>query len=193
MAHFTDLCYNCVVILRAGGDEIYTNQSGTQIRKTGILRIRAMEQLRALFTVLIKRGPIREQGCLSESLRKKIIETMLYMMRTYQFCSISHQQGIQVLNHLRLAFDEEDLQTMKNFVRDELEADTNFHYPSGKVTSRLNLGQICKIAFELRNITQSALNDQDSSADEDETQESLEKRSELQRWFRFCSEKVDKI
>lgn len=59
------------------------NQSGRQIRKTGILRIRAMEQLRALFTVLIKRGSIREQNCLSESLRKKIIETMLYMMRTY--------------------------------------------------------------------------------------------------------------
>lgn len=29
---------------------------------------------------------------------------------------------------------------MKNFVREELEADTNFHYPSGKVTSRMNLG-----------------------------------------------------
>lgn len=78
-----------------------------------------------------------------------------------------------MLNHLRQAFDEEDLQTMKNFVQDELEADTNFHYPSGKVTSRLNLGQICKIAFELRNITQNALNDQDSSADEEETNESI--------------------
>lgn len=98
-----------------------------------------------------------------------------------------------MLNYIREAFDEDDLQTMKNFVRDELEADTNFHYPSGKVTSRLNLGQICKIAFELRNITQSALNDQDSSADEDETEESLEKRSELQRWFRFCANTVDKI
>lgn len=58
-----------------------------------------------------------------------------------------------MLNHLRVAFDEEDLQTMKNFVRDELEADTNFRYPSGNVTSRLNMGQICKIAFELRNFT----------------------------------------
>lgn len=193
MNHFTDLCYNCIVILRSGGDEVYTNQSQRQVRKTGILRIRAMEQLRALFTVLSKRGSLREQACLGETLRKKIIETMLYMMRMYQFCSISHQQGILVLNYIREAFDEEDLQTMKNFVRDELESDTNFHYPSGKLTSRLNMGQICKIAFELRNFTQQALNDQDSSADEDETNESIEKRSELQSWFKFCSEKVDKI
>ena len=99
-----------------------------------------MEHLKVLFTVIAKRGPIREQGILGQTMRKKIIETMLYMMRTYQFCSISHQQGLIVLHLMREAFDEEDLQTMKNFVREELEADTNFHYPSGKTCSRMNLG-----------------------------------------------------
>jgi len=139
-----------------------------------MLRIRAVEQLRAIFTVLSKRGPIRESSVLGVNMRKKVIETMLYMMRTFQFCSISHQQGLLVLNHIRDAFDEEDLETMKNFVRVELEADTDFHYPSGKTTSRLNLGQIIKIAFELRNITQKALDDEESSADEElETQESI--------------------
>jgi len=64
-----------------------------------------------------------------------------------------------VLNLIREAFDEEDLETMKTFVREELEADSNFHFPSGKTTSRMNLGQIIKIAFELRNITQKALDD----------------------------------
>jgi len=64
-----------------------------------------------------------------------------------------------VLNLIREAFDEEDLETMKTFVRIELEADSNFHFPSGKTTSRMNLGQIIKIAFELRNITQKALDD----------------------------------
>lgn len=48
---------------------------------------------------------------------------------------------------------------MKTFVRDELESDTNFHYTSGRVCSRMNLGQIVKIAIELRNITQKALDD----------------------------------
>jgi hypothetical protein len=60
---------------------------------------------------------------------------------------------------MREAFDEEDLETMKTFVRDELESDTNFHYTSGRVCSRMNLGQIVKIAIELRNITQKALDD----------------------------------
>lgn len=54
---------------------------------------------------------------------------------------------------IREAFDEEDLETMKEFVQTELEADKNFYYPSGKVTSRMNLGQISKIAFELSNLT----------------------------------------
>ena len=46
------------------------------------------------------------RAVLNDTLRKKVIETMLYMMRTYQFCSISHQQGLLVLNLLREVFDE---------------------------------------------------------------------------------------
>lgn len=81
---------------------------------------------------------------------------------------------------------------MKTFVRVELEADNNFHYPSGKVTSRMNLGQIVKIAIELRTITQKAIDDQDSEADEgsDENEESIERRSQMQSWFHFCESKV---
>ena len=91
-AHFSDLCYNAMLILRGGDHNVsYTNQSGRQVRRAGILRIRAIEQLRALFTVLQKRGPLRESNVLGSTLRKKVIETMLYMMRTFQFCSISHQ------------------------------------------------------------------------------------------------------
>ena len=105
-----------------------------------MLRIRAMEQLRTIFTVLAKNRHIKRPDVLNPVIRKKIIETMLYMMRTFQFCSISHQQGIIVLHLIREAFDEEDLDTMKNFVRVELEADNDFHFPSGKTTSRMNLG-----------------------------------------------------
>ena len=119
---------------------------------------------------------------------------MLYMTRTFQFCSISHQQGLLVLNLMREAFDEEDLETMKTFVREELEADNNFHFRSGRVCSRANLGQIIKIAFELRTITQKALDDLDSDEDEEAlNQESIEKRSQMQQWFHFCNSKVAAI
>lgn len=47
--HFRDLCYNNLLILRGGDvNANYRNQADTLVRKTGMLRIRAMEQLRAL-------------------------------------------------------------------------------------------------------------------------------------------------
>ena len=158
-----------------------------------MLRIRALEQLRALINVVARRGPLKEQACLNDILRKKIIETILYMTRTFNFCSILHQQGLLVLNLMREAFDENDLETMKTFVRTELEADNDFHFSSGRRCSRTNLGLVVKIAFELRTITQKALDDMDSDEDEDDAQESIEKRSEMQGWFHFCNEKVAAI
>ena len=80
------------------------------------------------------------RAALNNTLRKKMIETMLYMIRTFQFCSISHQQALLILNLIREVFDEEDLETMKDFVKKELESDNDFHYPSGNTTSRMNLG-----------------------------------------------------
>jgi len=41
---------------------------------------------------------------------------------------------------MREAFDEEDLETMKTFVREELESDMNFHFGSGRSCSRTNIG-----------------------------------------------------
>lgn len=79
---------------------------------------------------------------------------MLFMIRTYPFCSISHQQAIQILNSLKETFDAEDLATLKAFVKYELGGDTAFKFPSGFKTSGMNMGQIIQIAFELRNITQ---------------------------------------
>lgn len=188
MTHFVDLVYNNLLILR-GADQhgSYRNQSDTVVRKSGMRRIRAMEQLRALIQVLFRRGQGAKQQHLNQVLRKKIIETMLYMTRTFQFCSISHQQGILILNLMREDFDEEDLWTLKRFVREELESDTNFHFSSGRLCSRMNLGQIVKIAFELRTITQKQLDDADSDDDDDsENKESIEKRSRMQSWVHFC-------
>ena len=61
----------------------YRNQSGREVRKTGMLRIRAIEHLRAMLTVLSKRGSMKGSQVLGDALRKKIIETMLFMMRTF--------------------------------------------------------------------------------------------------------------
>lgn len=116
--------YNCLIILRqhslAPGDS-YTNQTGQHYVKIGIHRIRAIEQLRTLFAALSKRGSIKDSPLLSELLRRKVIETMLFMIKTFPFCCVSHQQSILILNSLKEAFDLQDLSTLKEFVKTELE------------------------------------------------------------------------
>ena len=106
---------------------------------------------------------------------------------------MSHQQSIQILNALKESFDNEDLSTLKNFVKRELGGDTSFKYPSGFKTSGMNMGQIIQIAFELRNITQQQLNDEESSAEEEEDPNAAKRHAEMQAWFKFCKRKVDKI
>jgi hypothetical protein len=51
---------------------------------------------------------------------------------------------------------------LKDFILIELEGQANMEYPSGRNTSGMNMGQITQIAFELRNITQAQLDDEDS-------------------------------
>ena len=50
----------------------------------------------------------------------------------------------------------------------------------------MNMGQIIQIAFELRNITQQALDDESSSAEEEDDVIAIEKRDEMANWFKFC-------
>lgn len=58
------------------------------------------------------------------------------------------------------------------------------------------MGQITQIAFELRNLTQAALDEEDSDGDLEESQITWEMRAqkeELGRWLKFCKSKIDKI
>ena len=115
------------------------------------------------------------------------------MIKTYPFCSMSHQQSIQILNALKESFDQDDLSTLKNFVKRELGGDTSFKYPSGFKTSGMNMGQIIQIAFELRNITQQVLDEMSSDDEGEQEQAAVLKRKEMTEWFKFCKVKIDKI
>jgi hypothetical protein len=70
--------------------DTYSNQTGQYFVKIGIHRVRAIEQLRTLFVALAKRGSLKDSPLLSELLRRKVIETMLFMIKTFPFCSVSH-------------------------------------------------------------------------------------------------------
>jgi hypothetical protein len=194
----SDLCYNAIIVLRANDvdepDSHYENQAVGTTRKLGIHRIRAIEQIKALLAAINRVYGLKESGLITETVRRKIIETVLYLIKTYHFCSISHQLGLVILNYLKELFDEEDLRALKGFVQECFRGNTRFIFPSGQVASGMTMGQVTKIAFELRNITQQALNNMDSSDNEDEeNEEHMRKCLEITQWQRFCKEKIDKL
>jgi hypothetical protein len=80
---------------------------------------------------------------LSTVLRRHVSDTMLYMLKTYPFSSISHQQVIIIMTGLRESYDQEDLATLKRFVKVELEGQAKFNFPNSENwTSGMNMGQI---------------------------------------------------
>jgi hypothetical protein len=99
---------------------------------------------------------------ISVLLKSKVIDSMLSMIKRYPFCSVSHQQCIVIMNALKESFNQEDIQVLKDFILVELDGQANMEYPSGRTTSGMNMGQITQIAFELRNLTQAQLDDEDS-------------------------------
>lgn len=195
--HFADMAYTCILLLRGQDSrEPYVNQSSKQIRRVGVLRIRAIELLKTLFVALSKSFDVKEPKVLSALLRKKTIETMLFMLREFPFCSISHQQATVVLNALKEAFDAEDVKGLRAFVKEQLGTNARFEFNTGLSTPNPHMGQVIQLAFELRSLTQQALDDADSDADEEDQsvdEEKREKMQELDEWERFCREKVTKI
>jgi len=89
------------------------------------------------------------------------------------------------MNALKESFTPEDVKTLKDFILVELEGQSKLEFPSGRTTSGINMGQITQIAFELRNLTQAALDDEDSDVegdDENMTPEMFIKRAEMESW-----------
>lgn len=104
----------------------------------------------------------------SSLLRAKVIDSMLYVLQQFPFASLAHQQCIMILNSFKETFTPDDVKKLKEFILVELEGQSKFTFPSGRKTSGVNMGQITQIAFELRNLTQQQLDDEDSDEEQDE-------------------------
>lgn len=155
------------------------------MRRIGTVRIRAMELMKTLLSVLSKIADVKNDKVLSSLLRKKVIDTMLHVLKTYPYCSVAHQQAIISLNAIKEAFDAEDVQVMKDFVQEMITNHDKLRFNSGHTTSAANMGQIIQIAFELRHLTQSAIDDEDSDVDLDDdsiTEEQQKKHAQTTRW-----------
>lgn len=84
-------------------------------------------------------GALGKEIC-SPLLRAKVIDSMLHMIKTYTFCSLSHAQCIQILNAMKENFEHEDVQKLKEFVFVELDGQSKFVYPSERTCSGPNMG-----------------------------------------------------
>lgn len=193
-----DICYNCLIVLRSDDsispDVTYENQAAQGVRKLGIHRIRAIEQIKCLIAAISRVHGVKASGLIGDNLRRKIIETMLYLIKTYHFCSIAHQQSLVIFNYLKELFDEQDISTLWKFVKVCFDGDTRFTFPTTRVASGMIMGQVTKIAFELRQVMQQSLDAMNSSDDEDElNEEEIKKREEISYWNRFCKDKIDRL
>lgn len=108
--YFPDIAYNCVIVLmqQHAGEESYVNQTQKMVQKVGYTRFRAIELLKILFVTVQKMGA-QGKEIVSGLLRAKVIDSMLHMIKTYPFCSLSHAQCIQILNAMKENFETEDV------------------------------------------------------------------------------------
>lgn len=97
---------------------------------------------------------------MSTILRRHLIATMLDVIDDYKFCSAACHEAIEVLDILKVAFDDEDIETLKAFVKVNLSTygQTHYTFQSGRKTTNANLATIIKIGIALKRITTTGSN-----------------------------------
>jgi len=64
---------------------------------------------------------VPDKPLLSKILKNHVTDTVLYMITTFPFCSISHQQAFAIMEKLSESYDAEDEVILMNFIKKELE------------------------------------------------------------------------
>lgn len=83
---------------------------------------------------------------------------MLYVVKEYEFNSAACFEAIEVLDIIKVAFDETDIETLKEYVKKNLldSKTTHFKFESGRHTNHSNLATIIKIGIALKRLLNSA-------------------------------------
>lgn len=83
------MAYNCILILQpSAADTEYVNTTMMSVQKIGVARIRAIELLKTLVVTATK---IKDgKHLISVLLKSKIIDTLLHLIKTYPYASVSH-------------------------------------------------------------------------------------------------------
>lgn len=127
---------------------------------------------------------------LTATLRKNIVATMIYVVDFHGQSSISNQLCVQILEQLQGFLDAQDVATLQEFVKKQVNYDSVIKFDSGRETSQTNLGSILLLAFELKKKTEE-MNPSQASLDLDE--ESGEFEDPEREWRYFCENELQPI
>lgn len=131
------------------------NQAGASYRRFGIRRMRALELIRQELHSISKYAELNAIQQISLVLRRTLIETMLFIVDEFTFCSSACYEAIEVLDILKIAFDDDNIETLKDFVREHLSSSqsTHFNFESTRRATSANLATIVKIGIALKRLT----------------------------------------
>ena len=90
-----------IVIPDTSSSSLLINTAGLEQKKIGLKRLRSLEMIRQVLQTLqrYEQNEVPVQY-LTLTLRKKILDSILYILESYPFCSISLQQGVEILKIL---------------------------------------------------------------------------------------------
>lgn len=220
--YFHDLTYSCIIVIRASDDVLglpivasdHENQAGTPYKRFGIRRMRALELLKQELHSISKYAELQAIQQISVVLRRHLVEAMLDVIGDFQFCSAACHEAIEVLDILKIAFDDEDIERLKAFVKGHLSThkQTHFTFNSGRKTTNSNLASIIKIGIALKRLTTTGTtavisNSLDDNFDHDSQSENNEDHSKStapssaksfkhlndSQWSTFCDKKLIKF
>lgn len=84
---------------------------------------------------------------------------MLHVIEDYEFNSIASQQAILVLDFLKKAFSDEELEILKEFVKKNLTTKSHIRLASGRPATNTNLAAVVKMALVLKAMTNNQVSD----------------------------------
>ncbi len=116
--------------------------------------MRALELLRHELHSISKYQELNAIQQISVVLRRNLINTMLYVVEEYEFNSAACFEAIEILDVIKTAFDDFDIETLKEFVKKNLADSKTTHYlfESGRHTNHSNVASIVKIGIALKRL-----------------------------------------
>jgi len=122
-----------------------------------------------LFPTMLK---LSSDHYINHILRKQLVTAMLEVIDYYPFCSIASQQAILVLDFLKKAMGEDELELLKKFVQTNLSDEDTvlIRYAAGRTTTRANLAPLIQIGLALKKMIAQPeeADQQDTSLQEEE-------------------------